>query len=807
MKKKTIAALLVAPIVVSLLTYVTVQVLINQVAADIDGIEIPYRQNEGFQIQDQGYPLEAKAVYDENLIIKDESKNLLWEVSSASDEGVCSVVEQDGSYYLYAQGEGEATLTVRNETGTQTRSFQAHCYEDGVVLINDPAPSSGTSLSSVRRYGQYEIDAGGTKSASTIPLSVEVMIDGQDASYDFECSDNVRFDPQTEELTLLEGGQASLTVVSRVDDSIQATYSFEVVDEGVNVRDYDDLLWCTNRSSEGEVVVLQTSLGSLRDTYLYDLDAEGNPVYRDELRSETMKLFGHYDFQTGEFSFEDEVYTFPSTYPTTFIDQYNEVAETPVSTDLIAGVHVQKDFYGNGFSINLHNLAFPNHGSIGLSGLLTPGEEDLFKGPLALVALGEIGPNALIEAFGQDNCGFFVDGDGIVVDDVRLQNTNNQSNMYDFFYTGSVVDVEGRDNTIRNSVIQNGKNVVRAFSSDGLLIENSILQNGGEFLLYLGNNEYNGVDRNKRIQFQRGGTDYDYDFSSFMDTFYDENDESTYASADRWMQETLMAQDGTSYLSFLSGMQEALDNTDGYRDAAGNVLGTDVTVRDTFFGNSAVYSIAFDTLFNGGYLYNGMPSIVHELLGDMALPPQEVGGTSLPVHLTLEGDVRFYDWKTLDSMDLSGLILQNLSTLMASQGIEADITIDDFFPVKPILNDILTASDAYYRDPESGEDYVSTNVIFYGGGKNLSSVDFATDDPDVSDEIEIDVAQAILSGAYSPSMGEELFDTLLKALSKAVVAVTGTHPFRTYVNGAVTGTPEYFDKMPPLSDLKGGQGR
>ena len=56
-------------------------------------------------------------------------------------------------------------------------------------------------------------------------------------------------------------------------------------------------------------------------------------------------------------------------------------------------------------------------------------------------------------------------------------------------------------------------------------------------------------------------------------------------------------------------------------------------------------------------------------------------------------------------------------------------------------------------------------------------------------------------------MGEELFDTLLKALSKAVVAVTGTHPFRTYVNGDVTGTPEYFDKMPPLSDLKGGQGR
>ena len=75
MKKKTIAALLVVPVVVSLLTYVTVQVLINNVAIDISDIQMDYRANEGFKIQKEGYPLLAKAVYDDSQIIKEESSS------------------------------------------------------------------------------------------------------------------------------------------------------------------------------------------------------------------------------------------------------------------------------------------------------------------------------------------------------------------------------------------------------------------------------------------------------------------------------------------------------------------------------------------------------------------------------------------------------------------------------------------------------------------------------------------------------------------------------------------------------------
>ncbi len=811
MKKKTIAALLVVPVVVSLLTYVTVQVLINNVAIDISDIRMDYRENEGFKIQKEGYPLLAKAVYDDSQIIKEESYTLTWSVDNPEGEEVCSIEEDgNGNFYLYALKEGQARIEVTNLTHTKAKSFTAICYEKGAIVINDEERTSGESLYDVRRYGQYELDYDLSSTAmddykltqAQIDLDIQVLVDGEEEGFVVqEISDNIRFDATDESLTLLYGGLASITFVSQMDDSITGTYSFEVIDEGVNVRDYDDLLRCTNYSSDGEVVVLQTSLGSLQDTYRYTLDASGKRTYVEEYVSDTMRLFGHYDFTSKTFSFEDELYTFESTYPTDFIDQYNAYfkdssdVET-VKTTLKAGIHVQKDFHGNGFSINMHNLAFPNNGSIAPNGLMTPDpEKDSFQGPLAYVALGQIGTNALIQSFGQDNCGLFVDRDNVTIDDLHVQNTDNQQNMYDFFYTGSVIDIEGKNCTLKNSIVQNGKNVVRAFSSDNLTIQNSILQNAGEFLLYLGNNERAKSDRKGNISFTFNGEEHSYAFNDFMDTLCEEGNDKTTQSADYYMLEALKAANATGYIPVLEAIQEALDNGEGYPSE----IATNVTVEDCFFHNSAVFSIAMDSMFNGGYLYNGMPSLVNQLLGDMALPPENIGGTSLPVHLTLKGDVRFYDWKTIDSMDLSCLISQSLSTWLAPQGFDVDIDIDDFFPIKKIIKDYLKGTNLYYNDGE--KDYVSTNVIFYGGGLNLSYVDFDTEENNYSEEFEIDFARGILSGTYSPDMGDETLSMAFSVLSKAVVAVTGIHPFRSVINGPVNGTPDTFDKAPTIADL------
>ena len=50
MKKKTLPILLVIPFIIGLLTFVSVMVLNNTVASDIDDILIPYKGVEGFKL-------------------------------------------------------------------------------------------------------------------------------------------------------------------------------------------------------------------------------------------------------------------------------------------------------------------------------------------------------------------------------------------------------------------------------------------------------------------------------------------------------------------------------------------------------------------------------------------------------------------------------------------------------------------------------------------------------------------------------------------------------------------------------------
>ena len=80
-----------------------------------------------------------------------------------------------------------------------------------------------------------------------------------------ECSENVYVDLEKRLVTITDGGDAFFTIngTSGENKIEPMTYKFNVVDEGVNVYTYDDLLNCTNRSSEGEIVVLRTTFESL----------------------------------------------------------------------------------------------------------------------------------------------------------------------------------------------------------------------------------------------------------------------------------------------------------------------------------------------------------------------------------------------------------------------------------------------------------------------------------------------------------------------------------------------------------------
>ena len=146
--KKTLGVLLVAPFAVAILAFGAIVILENTVPVDISGIRWDYRENEGFQVREEGYLLEAEPIYDPALELG-EGNDLVWEVSSLEGgETECAAISHAGdSFYLQALEEGNVRLTCRNEKNTVSRSLRALIYEDGAILINDAsAPASGQIL-------------------------------------------------------------------------------------------------------------------------------------------------------------------------------------------------------------------------------------------------------------------------------------------------------------------------------------------------------------------------------------------------------------------------------------------------------------------------------------------------------------------------------------------------------------------------------------------------------------------------------------------------------------------------------------
>ena len=78
---KTLIILLVIPFVIALLSFISVVVLNNTVAADIVDIVWSYKANDGFKISSEPYKLEAKAEIDETLILA-PGNELTWSLSN-----------------------------------------------------------------------------------------------------------------------------------------------------------------------------------------------------------------------------------------------------------------------------------------------------------------------------------------------------------------------------------------------------------------------------------------------------------------------------------------------------------------------------------------------------------------------------------------------------------------------------------------------------------------------------------------------------------------------------------------------------
>lgn len=793
MSKKTLFILLLLPFILAISFFAVSSFLVTKVKGDISNIDWEYKNNEVYSIEEGEMELTASPILADREL--DADATLTWEVKNVNEEEPvhARVETRDGKAYLVFDSIGSVVVTCTNSSGNISKSFTIKIYDGGVVSINTKRLRSQTSIEGKNYYGEYDLDGSNLKEAS---FFLDVLVQPADVIeyIKVETSPNIEFNEKTGKVTVKGAGKSYVRYKSSEEAYVETeTFEFDVVKDGVNVYNYSDLLECTNRSENGRIVCLQANLESLSATY----DENFNK------KDDQTELFGTYNFRTKKFNFDKEVYRFRSTYNTEYIDQYNQKSSDKISKDLVVGVHIQKDFYGNGYQINLHNLTYPTRTLATDEYLVALGDDDLFRGPLPYVIIGTNGL-PIIKAYAQDNVGFLVDGDGITLRDVNFKNCNYSSTLENNNYTGTVVEVMGDNVTIVNSHLSSGKTVLRSYSNKNVIVKNTLLEKGREFIAKVGTNEYEHIDMTKRVHFTFKGVEYDYSANDF---FYGDSSTEWYlnriaACLIKSSYVTVNSEDlklsDSDRLALAKIVNGILSDVSLIKQDGEAIVKNDITFEDCMFYQSGIFSIAIDTIFNGPYMFDGSPvkSILSLLEGQGVIIPNNVAGINYATKVKLKGKTEFYDYKTIDQVNLDCLIdttylNETINTLLKEMvGEEAQpMTIDDFFPVKTIIARRAKAEGYYYT--VDGKDYINTPYAMYGGGINLSSMDLS--ELDGSDEmitgIKLDIYEEVLTKSALDQSGDSIYKKGANILKKCVSMALGFEPFdlMTYKDGYLFG--------------------
>lgn len=812
MIKKNLIILLLIPFLIALIGAAAVKTTYKMVENDIIDIVWKYDDTEGFQI-DNTYELEASYIAQKNYEVS-PGNELVWSIENKDkddSEVHASISQNDKKFYLNTFTEGDCVITCSNKKGNVSKSMNAIIYEYGAIIINSEIKASQANLDNKIYYGQYDL-VDNAKRKAEFNLSVKVLPeDYSDRLYVVETSSNLEFSLNDGKVYITNPGDSYITIGVTGDDEEpikNQSYKYSVVQDGINVYTYQDLLYCTNKSTNGEIAVLRKSFESLANY--------------NQLKETTnnVELFG--TLNNNKFNFENEMYKFTTTYNHEFIDKWNYNCDHQTSSvdklsDIVyAGLRIQKDFYGNGYTINMHNLTYPT-GSATITTddgiqieipVLLP--DDLYRGALPFYSLGNPNNLPLVEAFGQDNSGMYLDGNNITLNDVNMKNCDFSNSLACLDYVGSVIDIHGENNTIINSRVSNGKNVIRAFSTQNLTIENSLLSNARNFLLYAGSNEYVKPNENKEYQFTLAdGSKVTSTLSEFFkkDGLGDEL-LTSYASG--------TFSDPQAMVLALNSTQKALCDDSMLKDSSNNyIYKGKINVNDVYFYRSGVSSIGLDTMFDGAYLYASLPSLINSILGGLEtqeshIPLSELlttntGGLSYPIELNINGKTRFYDYKEANNIDISGLINENINSFaqaaaaaighpeIDTSGI--DINIDKIFPIKGMIIDSARNQGSIHE--YDGKEYVNCVLAYYGGGYNYSKVTVAGSEvePNLNRDITINLLNEYVRLDNSGGITTQVKHMMMKSVTITI----GYHPFKFV---GIKDNGYLFGETPNIKDLK-----
>ena len=810
MIKKNLIILLLIPFLIALIGAATAKTTYKLIENDIIDINWIYEDTEAFKVGSKTL-LEASYVAQKDYEVS-PGNELEWVIENKNkdDDVVHARIDiEDDFAYLKALSIGDVIITCQNKKGNVRKSMNAIIYENGAIVINTEIKASQANIDSKTYYGEYDLSDNKTKQAE-FNLKVKVVPEEyKEYLYVKNTTSNVEFDLNSGSVLIKNSGEANITLgVNHSDGVKDQSYSFTVVKNGINVYTYDDLLYCTNKSKNGEIVVLRKSFESLSN---YNILKENN---------NNVELFGKYNANTKKFNFENEMYKYETTYNHEFIDKWNNnidnksLNEPKISSLVYAGLRVQKDFYGNGYTINMHNLTYPT----GTSDITTddgdkivvPSLEpnDLYRGALPFYSLGNHYNMPLVEAFGEDNCGMYIDGNNIKLNDINMKNCDFSNSLACLDYVGSVINIHGNNNTIINSRVSNGKNVIRAFSTENLEIKNSLLSNARNFLIYAGSNEYVKPNEEKEYEFiLEDGSKVTSTISNFF-----KKGEAGDTLLTNYCNGTF--DDSTAMYLSLQSIQKAICDDSLLKDSNGNyIYKGKIDVVDVYFYRSGVSSIGLDTMFDGAYLYNSVPSNISDILN--FIPTQagnslsdllttNTGGQSYPIELNIKGKTKFYDYKAANNIDISGLISENMNSvaqMVANEmgidisGMNLDINIDKIFPIKgKIIENAQKQGSIYSYD---GTNYVNCVFAYYGGGNNYSKI--TVSGSEVETNLNKDIRIDLVSDYVKIDSSSAGATTLVKYLmQKAVTATVGTNPFKFV---CIKNNGYLFGEAPNVKDL------
>ena len=816
MRKKAILLLLFLPFVIAIFAFVTSTFVIRSVEGDIEDIKWDYTTGENpFSLSQKRALLKAEAVYDTNYPLS-EGNELVWKCVSDKGEEESDVahieVEEDGTYLAFEK-EGTCKVICSNEKGNVQKSFLARIVGDsGAIILNPVLPFSATSITGKHYVGLYDSKKAYEEGRPDSSYLFDLQIFGTDSfreeEIQVESTDNVEVDLKNHKVKLLEEGEAFVTFRNPVSSKGDGKLSLDVV-SALNVYDYDDLMEATNNSEKGIPVVLRRNLLSLDKAY--EKDKDGNLVRTKEEN----ELFGRLSQGENKIARED-LYLFETTYDHSYLDLWNtNNPDSPVSLMRYAAVHIQKDFYGNGFEINLHDLAYPSEeqtitdslGNKTTNALLGP--EDLYRGPLVLQSLGD--PNTkgvsvtssglpIFALYGQDNVGFYVEGEDIDLIDCHFSNCDNfANNLTNLTYVGTVLEAKGERITIKDSILEKGRNVVRAFSTKDLTIDNSLLQNAMEFLFLSGANESNKVDLKKKVLYtdrdkvRHETTAEDYLASESLEGLMKMDSKAdsllSFGAISNTQASEFVGIDGAGYekedyIQGLDPIRESLTNTEGFFDKGGNkVFFGNATIKDCSFDNSGISAIGLDTLPQGSFLESNITSLLSLITGIYFgnTLPSHMARTSAPVLVQLEGDCRFYDWKKVDNLSFESLILENIANLIRAHGglgddWKVEITEDDYLPLRLLLK---KEQSRWIHDEE-----INLPVFYRGGGYNASEVRLSDNLKSLfGEEFSLDPYVYSLDLSQEPvadfnASAKAKYEAMKIAMLRAASNVTGFYPYR-----------------------------